>query len=154
MIPVAEDIFNPVLKSPDSLMITPSAEQLSLINQVIALTSSDSMSAIKAKRALEIILAGSVVKAPRLDSLNPATASVVDTPESIELHALGSGFNQSSQIVWNGSAVPTTFISENELSAQVDVQPGPGDEAVFVLNGDTNMLSSGVNFSVTTPVGV
>ena len=57
---------------------------------------------------------------PTLDSLQPSTA-VLGSP-SFTLRVLGSNFDPAAQIIWNGSAEPTTFVSPNELTTGVNME--------------------------------
>jgi len=56
---------------------------------------------------------------PVLNSLQPSTA-VLGTP-SFTLRVLGDNFDPASQIIWNGSAEPTTFVSKSELTTGVNM---------------------------------
>ncbi|MGN6529266.1 MAG: outer membrane protein assembly factor BamB family protein [Burkholderiaceae bacterium] len=54
---------------------------------------------------------------PTLDSLTPST--VVAGSGAMTLVLAGSDFAQGSQVLWNGSARPTTFVSATSISAQL-----------------------------------
>jgi hypothetical protein len=55
--------------------------------------------------------------APVLQAIAPTTG-VVGGPEFV-LTATGSGFQQNSNVLWNGSALPTTYVSQTTLTATV-----------------------------------
>ena len=56
---------------------------------------------------------------PALTTLTPATA-VLGAP-NFTLHVGGSGFKSGAVILWNGGAEPTTFVSETELTTDVNM---------------------------------
>jgi hypothetical protein len=58
--------------------------------------------------------------APVLTSISPQSA-MLGTP-SFTLRVLGSNFDPAAQIIWNGSAEPTTFVSETELTTGVNME--------------------------------
>jgi len=76
--------------------------------------------------------------ATTLTSLNPATASVDDA--DLQLSCIGTGFTDGSKIIFNGSEVPTAFVSDTELTTTVSpmAQAGPGSVPVFVQTGTEN----------------
>lgn len=57
--------------------------------------------------------------APVLNSLAPASA-IMHSPD-VELHCIGTGFDDTSEIVFNGSVEPTTFHSATDVSTVVSV---------------------------------
>ena len=77
-----------------------------------------------------------------LVSLTPATAVVGSA--ILPVAAGGTGFTAESVVVVNGADVPTTFVSETELTAQIDPTAAvAGDVPVFVSSpdGDTESLN-------------
>ena len=71
---------------------------------------------------------------PVLTSLEPASASVGG--EALMLTVLGSSFLPDSEVRWNGTARPTTFVSDSELTAAIlaaDIAEG-GEAQVTVFN--------------------
>ena len=48
--------------------------------------------------------------------------SIPSTAESVLLTANGSGFTPKSQIMWNGNALPTTFMDSHHLQATITRQ--------------------------------
>jgi hypothetical protein len=56
---------------------------------------------------------------PTLDSLTPATAMLGDP--NFTLHCLGTNFTPDTKILWNGSEEPTVFVSETELTTDVNM---------------------------------
>jgi len=57
---------------------------------------------------------------PQITLLSPSAISV--TADSVVLTVSGSGFVPQSQILWNGSALPTTFIDSQHLQAKITQQ--------------------------------
>jgi photosystem II stability/assembly factor-like uncharacterized protein len=54
---------------------------------------------------------------PTLSSISPTTAPL--NGSGFTLTANGSGFTSNSQVRWNGQDRPTTFVSANQLTAQI-----------------------------------
>jgi len=85
---------------------------------------------------------------PTLTSLNPPT-SYNDIP-SLTLTTVGTGFVSGSQVIWDGTAMPTNFGSSTSLTATIagtwfnDV----GTANVFVLNPDST-VSNVLQFTIT-----
>lgn len=95
-----------------------------------------------------IVTGGTAGTPPTLTSLNPNT-SYNDVP-SVALTANGSGFVSGSVIVWNGTAMQTTFVSSTQLTTTI---PGTdltlvGTANVFVLNPDST-VSQTLPFTIT-----
>jgi hypothetical protein len=85
---------------------------------------------------------------PTLTSLNPNTS--INNIPSLALTANGTGFVSTSVIVWNGTAMPTTFVSATQLTTTI---PGTflttvGTANVFVLNPDST-VSNTLPFTIT-----
>lgn len=57
---------------------------------------------------------------PQITLLSPSTISV--TADSVVLTVKGSGFVQQSQILWNGNALPTTFMDSQDLQTTITQQ--------------------------------
>src|SRR5262245_5566041 len=140
MLPVAQDVFNPVLIRPSTVAVNVSEEQIDYIQRILDSTSSDSASAKRAFKAIMVVLTTNAVKPPVIGSLSPSTAAFGDAP--IELHVMGSLFTAASQIVWEGSMVPTTYISASELSATVNIPAtGPPRDLPVRVVTELNVLS-------------
>jgi hypothetical protein len=95
-----------------------------------------------------IVTGGTAGTPPTLTSLNPNTS--YNNVPSVALTANGSGFVNGSVIVWNGTAMPTTFVSSTQLTTTI---PGTdlilvGTENVFVLNPDST-VSQTLPFTIT-----
>lgn len=69
------------------------------------------------------------------------------------LTARGSGFSSSSQIVFNGSAKSTTFVSSTQLTAQISTGDisSPGSFSVKVQDGAS--VTGSVSFFVVPGIG-
>jgi hypothetical protein len=78
---------------------------------------------------------------PVLDSINPASTAPGLPPQV--LTCTGSQFEEGAEILWGDVAQPTTFHSEAEVSARLDVEPNSGASgervAVQVQNPDGNV---------------
>lgn len=95
-----------------------------------------------------IVTGGTAGTPPTLTSLNPNTS--YNNVPSVALTANGSGFVNGSVIVWNGTAMPTTFVSSTQLTTTI---PGTdlimvGTANVFVLNPDST-VSQTLPFTIT-----
>lgn len=87
-------------------------------------------------------------KPPTLISLNPNTAYAGSA--ALTLTAVGTGFVSGSQIVWNGTALTTTFVSSTQVTASVanTYLALVGIENVAVLNPDFT-ISNTLPFTLT-----
>jgi outer membrane protein assembly factor BamB len=72
--------------------------------------------------------------APTIASLAPST--LVAGGSSFQLMVTGTNFAPTAKVLWNGSAIPTTYDSATQLTAQVIAGQiaTPGNIAVTVLN--------------------
>jgi hypothetical protein len=88
-----------------------------------------------------------VAPAPTVTSIEPNTLTVPGADTEVIL--TGAGFNENSQIIWNGSAEPTTYYDSEHVSTIV--RPStveatlPFTLPVAVLNG--TKLSDPVEFT-------
>ena len=57
---------------------------------------------------------------PQITALSPGT--IASDAQSVLLTVDGSGFTPQSQITWNGSALPTTFVDSRHLQATITQQ--------------------------------
>jgi hypothetical protein len=116
-----QDPFIPELFASPVLAV--SDEQSHYINRVLALTCADSESHKTAYESIMYILrTGNVTKDPlSIVQLIPQEM-IQGSPDSI-LHVIGTGFSFNTRIVWNNAAqVPTTFVSEHEVTTVVSAQ--------------------------------
>lgn len=95
-----------------------------------------------------ITTSGTLGTPPTLTSLNPNTS--YNNVPSVNLAANGTGFVNGSVIVWNGTAMQTTFVSSTQLTTTI---PGTdlilvGTANVFVLNPDST-VSNTLPFTIT-----
>jgi IPT/TIG domain len=89
------------------------------------------------------------LEAPTIISIEPDTLTVPGPDTEVVL--TGTGFNENSQIMWNGSAEPTTYIDPEHLStiakpSTVEAEL-PFTLPVAVLNG--SILSDPIEFTFT-----
>ena len=90
-----------------------------------------------------------VVAAPVLSGLSPATAYVGGSP--FILTATGSGFSAGSQITWNGTVLPTTFVSATQLTTIVPTSLLSTAGTAQVAVSDASILGP-VSTSLALPV--
>jgi hypothetical protein len=141
-VPLYQDPFRPVLF--DSPVLQTSPEQEKYIREVLDICCSDSASAKKCYNALQYILTTAPPVAPVLSSLTPST-TVIDVPVSVSV--AGTGFLDGASVHVDGSAVPTTFVSETELTFS-PVVAAEGTQVVIVENPDL-LVSESLDFTVT-----
>lgn len=95
---------------------------------------------------------------PAVSSISPSTALVGGSATTLSI--AGSGFISTSQVFWNGSALPTTYVSSTSLTAQVPASdlattgtvnisvqtaaPGGGTSSalIFTINNPAPTLAS------------
>jgi IPT/TIG domain len=97
------------------------------------------------------LLAGSSrlsAQAPTLTLISPSTATS-GSPAFI-LNLTGTNFNAASQVQWNGSARPTTFISAAQLTAAIPASDivAPGVAQVTVFNPTSGLTSNPLPFNI------
>ncbi len=90
----------------DSLLTSPAAVMVGVVNP-------DNSTSNK----LQFVVAPPVVQAPMLKSINPN--SVVAGSAAFTLVATGTNFVSGSQVMWNGNAVTSTFVSATEVHATI-----------------------------------
>lgn len=56
---------------------------------------------------------------PEVTALVPNTAQIGDP--NFTLHVQGTGFREGDEILWNGNPEPTTFVSDTELTTEVNM---------------------------------
>ncbi len=74
------------------------------------------------------------VVGPTVASLNPASANAGGPVFTLTVS--GANFVNGSSILWNGAAVPTTFSSSTQLTAQISAQLAatPGTATIVIVN--------------------
>lgn len=80
------------------------------------------------------------------------TSIAAGTPQLL-LTVVGQGFSSSSVVQWNGTSMPTTFVSANELRAQIDASDiaTTGTASVSVQNGgNAGPMPSSINIQPTS----
>ncbi len=95
----------------------------------------------------ELQIFGPATTLPTLTSMSPTTANNGDSP--FQLTVNGTNFSTASMVQWNGTPLPTQFVSGTKLLASVpavDVASA-GTAQVSVSNG-VGATSSNLNFTV------
>lgn len=89
-----------------------------------------------------------------LNEVSP-TSVVVGGP-AFTLTTLGTGFTTSSTVLWNGSARPTTFISQSELLAQVSTADiaAVGTASVAVQDSTSPVGTTSAQSVTITPASI
>ena len=102
---------------------------------------------------------GSARPRPVLTSLVPNSASLVEVQQTLVVTVNGSNFYPSSIIVWNGTALPTTVVSNTELQATITTNEisSPGTAQIIVhtpanLSGNLGCDSGGDSKALTFTV--
>ena len=89
---------------------------------------------------------------PALSSLSPSSANTGSPAFTLSLS--GSGFISSSQVFWNGSALPSTYVSGISITAQVPASnlASPGMVSVTVQTPSPGGgTSSALSFTISNP---
>lgn len=143
-----QDPFSPVLFSSETLIL--SEEQKFYVNRILHTACSDTKFAEKAYAAIQFVLTGGSVSIPVVSSLSPSSA-MLGSP-SFTLHVVGTGFGVESVIVWNGGTELTTFVSDTELTTEIDMSTAQVaiDLPVSVQTG-LGVMSNVMTFSLTDP---
>lgn len=97
------------------------------------------------------ITIGNIV--PTLSAVAPD--KIITNASSLSITVTGTNFNSSSVINWNGSALPTTFVSATSLTATIPTSDyaSAGVEPVTVSNpGTGGGTTTAVNFTVVAPL--
>src|SRR5262249_38477108 len=84
-------------------------------------------------------------------SLSPSTCSV---NTALTLTVNGNDFTAASVVNWNGSALVTTFVNANQLTAKVTTTNTAVGGIYPVTVTDSGNTSNAVNFTVTNPVPI
>lgn len=84
---------------------------------------------------------------PVLTSLVPSAAQL-GTP-SFSIRVLGSGFDASSSIIWNGAPEPTTYISPSEVRTLVNMATATTPATIPVAVQNLAGLSNALSFTFT-----
>jgi len=148
------DPFHPVLKS-GTPTYQATDEQKFYLKSILDLCCSDSKFADKAYDAIVYLLnqveIPEVDVAPVLTSITPNTSVI--PAAAFTLSVTGTGFVAESQIRWNGGLVPTVYVSETEVTADVDLSAElvAADYSVSVEN-PVGLVSNALTFSLTAPV--
>jgi hypothetical protein len=89
---------------------------------------------------------------PTIASVNP-TNTAVNSQNSVSVNITGTNFQQGAIVTFNGSSMPTTFVSATQLT--VALLPGflttPGAFPIVVIDPAPGGTSNAVNFIVTGP---
>jgi hypothetical protein len=93
-----------------------------------------------------------IAPVPELSSLNPTELTRTPQPGTVTLHALGADFIDAAVIVFNGTAQATTFVSDTELTCELNSSStGPGatpDGIVDVLVAQVGAESASLPFTI------
>jgi len=86
---------------------------------------------------------------PQITSLSPN--SVVTNVGGFSLLVMGSNFTASSSVFWNGTALPTSFISSTELSASVPPSDSYYTGSARITVGNAGLTSTTSSLAIVTP---
>ncbi|HZT43656.1 MAG TPA: IPT/TIG domain-containing protein [Chthonomonadaceae bacterium] len=100
----------------------------------------------------------SIIMARWMEPLAISSLSPSSTPAcgpKFKLTVNGNGFVSGSQVVWNGSALTTTFVSSSQLTAIVPAADiaSPGTASITVVT-PSGAASNAATFTITNPVPV
>ena len=127
-------------------------------SHVIVASYSGSSTYVTSSGSLTVtVIAGSVTTpAPTITSLSPSPTATAGTP-AFTLTTNGSNFGNGATVLWNGSTLPTTWVSASQLTASVPAGDltAVGIMPITVVN-PTNLgggTSSPFDFVVNTGAG-
>lgn len=89
---------------------------------------------------------------PAITSASPASA--VATGPSFTLTLTGSNFAQTNTVEWNGAALPTTFVSQTQLTAYVTAADIATAGSVSLTVDAGQVASNTLSFSVAAPPAI
>lgn len=151
---VHRDAFRPKFKAGTPTLQVTSEQQLA-IREILDICCSDSRFAEKAYVALTQYILMQIPEpvAPVLTSLTPATLPVASPP--FTLTVVGTGFEPTSQLLWNGTPYPAVSVDATQLTASIDVslQAEPLSYPVKVLNSG-GLESNELTFELTAVQGL
>lgn len=78
------------------------------------------------------------------------SASGLYVGQSAYISLLGSGFTTKSQIMLNGEPAETLFVSTEHVVAHIYTVPGPGEQAIWVVNPGVGLISDVLRFQVSS----
>lgn len=148
--PYHRDWNRPVLYNKVTPYIT-TIEQDDLITNILKVASSDSRFAEKALAAIKSILDGGINAGvvPTILSLMPNQKGMGS--QNFQVRVRGAGFDNTCVIYVNGNVVPTTFVSNVELTTNLDLTSVTSPTIYpIVVKNSLGVLSNSVNFTVTS----
>jgi trimeric autotransporter adhesin len=91
---------------------------------------------------------------PSIGSVSPASIVAGTASEPILID--GQNFMSGAKVQWNGTSVPTTYISSTQLQAQPTTTQlaSPGMVQLSVMNPAPGTISQFVNFDLTAPINI
>ena len=91
---------------------------------------------------------------PSINNLNPASIAAGTASEPIII--TGQNFASGATVQWNGTSVPTTYLSSNQLQAQPTTAElaSPAIVQLTVKNPSPGTVSQFTNFNVTAPITI
>lgn len=86
---------------------------------------------------------------PVLSTLSPASTDIGCA--SVNLGVNGTNFSPLASVLWNGQAIPTTFVSTTRLTATIPASylASVGTSEITVSNGASGSISNQMNFATT-----
>ena len=139
-----QDPFYPVLFNSPPLEV--SLEQKEYIKLILNKACSDTRFAEKAYASIVLVLTQGNAVPPVVTSLNPSSVKIGEP--AFDIHVVGTGFTESSKILFNGLEEPTTFNSPTDVSTGVNMPlwGAPAVVPVTVVNQD-GVSSPSMNFT-------
>ncbi len=132
--------------TPASVSVAPGTNGLTAGTYQDAVTISGNGGSTGARVAVTLIL----TPGPRITSLSPSSASAGGPAFTLTVN--GTNFVSNMAIQWNGTALPTSFISAAQVTAAVPASliTRPGTASITALTSD-QALSNSVAFPITAP---
>jgi trimeric autotransporter adhesin len=91
---------------------------------------------------------------PSIGNVNPS--SIVAGTASEPIQITGQNFMSGAKLQWNGTSIPTTFVSSTQLQVQPTTAQlaSPGIVQLSVINPAPGTVSQFVNFDLTAPITI
>jgi len=129
---------------PAGTVLTPGTSNLSVI-----FAPTDSFDYTGAQATVPITVSPAL-----LNSISPASANLGSV--AFNLTVVGQGFTQGATVLWNGSALSTSYVDLNHLMAQVPASllTTVGTATVTVMDPNSVPVTGSATFTITAPSAV
>jgi len=100
------------------------------------------------KESAELDFTVKDIPIPKIDSLSPPAAGI---GVKLTLKVTGTGFVPTSEVLFQGTALQTTFVKDTEITAELDLSQTPDGTYTVAVRNPGNRTSPTVDFKVLPP---